>query len=254
MRKDLIALALVSALSAPLAASPVLAAPAPAPQAWDARCYFMRGLLGGALGYSRGMDTLAAKTTAIRCKGYVKPHWRSNEFVATAAANYKIDKLPVILGGHSVGADAVSDAAEKLRRQGVPVTLAFYYDPTSLVQPVPGNVGRAIEFRNNALFQLGQGWIRLSQQFRGTSQIYSKGISHTYLDDDPTVHSTTLCEIKTAIAKSPINICPVVGWTSSLPIISDLLSIVPSMPTAAPTPGVRAPVGDPRLTRSEPGG
>jgi len=263
MRQTLTAFAVVALLAAPVvptyAAVPKAAvtatAPAPKPQAWDGRFYLMRGLLGGALNYSRGMDTLAAKATNMRVKGYVKPHWRRSELVATAIANYRIDKLPVFFGGHSVGADEVSKAVAQLRAAGVPVAAAFYYDPTSLVQCTRGNVERAVEFRNTALFQLGQGYMTLCADFRGTSTIYSKSISHTYLDDDPVVQSSTLCEIKNAIAKSPINICPAVGWASSLPVIADILSIVPAMaPTAGPTPRSQIAPRSDRLTRVEPGG
>lgn len=203
-------------LAATASPKPVAAA---APKArFEGRHYSMRGLLGGALGYSKGMDTVAAKAQReANVKGYVKPHWRWREFVATAVANYKIDKLPIILSGHSVGADAVSTVAEDLRRQGVPVALAVYYDPTSLVQPVPSNVTRAVEYRQNALFQLGQGFITLSPGFKGSSQIYTKWIAHTALDDDPAVHSSTVCEIKAAIAKSPINLCPLTGGVLSMP-------------------------------------
>jgi len=245
-RRLLLALAIIGTLAGG-APAPVEAA---VPVKIEARCYFMRGLLGGALGYSYGMDVLAAKVAGVGCKGYVKPHWRWREFVATAAANYRRDGLPVFIGGHSVGADAVTSAAEALRRLGVPVTVAFYYDPTSLVEPVPTNVGRAIEFRNVALFQLGQGVVTLSPGYSGTSQIYSKAIAHVALDDDPTVHATTLCEIRDKIAKALINICPVVGWLATVPFVSGIPSIIPTTRAGAP----RVPVVQQYRMGPEPGG
>lgn len=200
---------------------------ASAASAYEARMYGMRGLLGSI--YSRGVDTVAARVqSTMDVKTYVRPYGQWRALAATAKANWKIDRKPVILYGHSLGADRITNAAEDLRRSGVPVMLALYYDPTPFVQPVPGNVSRAVEYRQNAFAQLGQGVIDLVAEFTGTSQIFTKRISHVALDDDPGVHNASVCEIRAALSKSPINLCPWLGGALGVPVMSRSSSSVSS--------------------------
>jgi thioesterase domain-containing protein len=45
-----------------------------------------------------------------------------------------------MLLGHSSGADYAIAIAERLKEAGVPVALAFGFDPTRIAGAVPGNV------------------------------------------------------------------------------------------------------------------
>ena len=149
-----------------LAGAFLLSAPAHAKSPYAARMYGLRGLLGGALGFSRGVDTALAKAKAHNVRVYIKPWYRWREIAATAKANHAIDALPVILIGHSLGADAVSWIAQALHADGIPVAATFYYDPTRNVRCVPDNVQVALGWRRTAMFNLGGGRIAMPR-FRG---------------------------------------------------------------------------------------
>ena len=160
--------------------------------AYDARMYGLRGLLGGALAFSRGVDTALEKAKAHNVRTYIKPWYRWREFAATAKANYRIDGLPVILIGHSLGADAVSWIAEDLRAAGIPVAAAFYYDPTRNVRCVPNNVQVALGWRRTAMLNLGGGRIAPCPGFAGDIERFDVHTTHTHLDDAQAVHAETV--------------------------------------------------------------
>ena len=61
-----------------------------------------------------------------------------------AAAQYKKDRKPVFLLGHSLGGNEVSDVAHCLKAKGVPVAFVFYYEPTPFVSCVPVNVSHVM--------------------------------------------------------------------------------------------------------------
>src|SRR5271170_6964069 len=67
--------------------------------------------------------------------------------IATAAAAWAEagDHGPVILIGHSLGADAVIAVAQAPDRYNIPVALLVLFDDTA-PHEMPGNVARAINF------------------------------------------------------------------------------------------------------------
>jgi len=91
------------------------------------KVYLLRGLLNI---FSLGMDDLAAKLErrGINAGVYEYGGWES--ICQEAAARYRAGGGPIILVGHSLGADAVVDMANKLGQMGVPVALVVAFDPT----------------------------------------------------------------------------------------------------------------------------
>jgi hypothetical protein len=155
------------------------------------RVYGMRGLFGGAAAYSWGVDEAVKKIVkATGGSGIVSPWWRSSQVAAQAIADYRKSKRPIILVGHSLGANEVSDVAATLARAGVPVAAALYYDPTPTVRCVPRNVKVAVSWRRTAPFNLGGGYIRSC----GKSKVTNINVqtSHTALDDHPQVHAGSI--------------------------------------------------------------
>lgn len=163
-------------------------------RAYEARMYGMTGLAGKALGFSLGVNTALGKVSAKfpTVKTYSRTHWQKRAVYETAKANYRIDKLPIILLGHSLGADAITDIAEWLRADGIPVAATFYYDPTPLVGCVPKNVQVALGWHNTALFQLGQGVITPCPGFKGDIEETGVRARHVVVDDLPELHAQTL--------------------------------------------------------------
>jgi hypothetical protein len=157
-------------------------------EAQNARVYGMRGLFGGVAAYSWGVDEAVKKIVkATGGSGVVSPWWRSNQIAAQAIADYKKSKKPVILVGHSMGADRISVVAAQLERAGVPVAAALYYDPTRTVRCVPRNVKVAVSWRRTAPLNLGGGYIRSCGQVK--VQNINVQTTHTALDDHPIVHA-----------------------------------------------------------------
>jgi hypothetical protein len=91
------------------------------------KVYLLRGLLNI---FSLGMDDLAAKLErrGINAGVYEYGGWES--ICQEAAARYRAGGGPIILVGHSLGADAVVDMANRLGQMGVPVALVVAFDPT----------------------------------------------------------------------------------------------------------------------------
>ena len=91
------------------------------------KVYLLRGLLNI---FSLGMDDLAAKLErrGVTAGVYEYGGWES--LCNDAAARYRAGGGPIILVGHSLGADAVVDMANRLGQMGIPVALVVAFDPT----------------------------------------------------------------------------------------------------------------------------
>ena len=97
-------------------ASPGAAQPQP-----RAHVYLLRGLLKI---FSLGMDSLAEELKGRDVDATVHGYSEWQTLADQAAADYKARKeAPIILIGHSLGADSVMEMAAYLGRKGVPVAL-----------------------------------------------------------------------------------------------------------------------------------
>ncbi|WAC26304.1 alpha/beta hydrolase [Ancylobacter sp. SL191] len=128
----------------PWAAAPVTAKPGqPLPSRADTHVYLLRGLFGV---FSLGMDSLAQELLE---KGYTSQIYGWDE------AQKVIDLIktrsqaghtgPVVIIGHSLGANAVIDIATTIQANSIPVDLGVTFDATD-PGPVPNNVAVFINF------------------------------------------------------------------------------------------------------------
>ena len=105
--------------------------------------YLMRGLLGV---FSLGMDDLAGKLNnqGFRATVYGYEVWQT---IADQIVQRRRDGHtgPVVIVGHSLGANATFDVADSLNGREVPVLLAVIFDATE-VRRVPANVSTFINF------------------------------------------------------------------------------------------------------------
>ena len=163
--------------------------------------YVMRGLLGGfPFKFSTGVDNAADKAAAAYNLTKTVKSWRTSYGMCELAYdNWRKDKKPVFLLGHSLGANEVSDVAICLKGRGVPVTFAFYYDPTPFVACVPDNVKFATSWRRSFPFDLGGGTIRRCNGSKKDIANITVQTRHTVLDDLPSVHDATLKRIGVAM-------------------------------------------------------
>jgi pimeloyl-ACP methyl ester carboxylesterase len=164
--------------------------------AYDARMYGMTGLLGRVFNFSGGVDTAMAEVVKKHptVKTYPRRHIDKWRVLETAAANYKRDKLPIILSGHSMGADAAIWIAHRLNERGIPVAAIFSYDPTPLVACVPSNVQVILSWRNTLPAQLGGGRVEWCKKPSDPSRMarYDLRDFHTNIDDRKDVHALTV--------------------------------------------------------------
>ncbi len=119
--------------------------------------YLMRGLLNI---FSLGMDELAGKLQARGIWAAVYNHTLADSVVDQIAARYRAgDHGPIILVGHSLGADAVMMMAQALDRSGVPVSLVVPFDGTDSYL-APQNVACVINLtqRRYAYMRPGAGF------------------------------------------------------------------------------------------------
>jgi hypothetical protein len=109
----------------------------------ETHVYLMRGLLGI---FSLGMDDLAGKLNnhGFRANVYGYEVWQTiaDQIVERRRAGHT---GPVVIIGHSLGANATFDVADNLNARNVPVLLGVIFDATE-VRRVPANVTAFINF------------------------------------------------------------------------------------------------------------
>ncbi len=156
-----------SAVAAPPQSPPAQSAPAkaepvkptrvaksakPAKVARDPQVYLFRGLANV---FSLGMDDMSKELTSRGIPNKVLNHANWPRVAADITAKYKANPKqtrPVVLVGHSLGANAVLVMSQQLVRNGVPVDLVVTFDPTTK-GPVSPGVRRYLN-----LYQSNNGW------------------------------------------------------------------------------------------------
>jgi hypothetical protein len=160
------------------------------PQARHGRIpvYLLRGLMNI---FSLGMDDLGEK---IKRRGYPVVVTNYSDWQAIAndiAVKYKSGwSGPIILIGHSYGADAVMLMGEALGKKGVPVNLIVPFDGTASYA-ASSNVQRVLNIyqRDYAKQTRGPG-------FHGElTNYYVKDIGHTEIDKAARLHNLVLSRL-----------------------------------------------------------
>jgi hypothetical protein len=129
------------------------------------RVYILRGI--GHI-WSGGMTELADE---LNRRGTTASAHRHSEWIDVAEEAIRLHKSdperwPVVLIGHSNGADMSINIARRLKAHKIPVALIVAYDPTRFSGDVPSNVHRFINLYQ-ATNLLGGGQIHPARDFRG---------------------------------------------------------------------------------------
>ena len=193
-----------SPAAAPATADPAIAAPEKPRRPAAVRTgggaghvYLLRGLLNI---FSLGMDDLAAKLQARGVAASVHNHADWQGIADDIAAKYKAGRHgPVILIGHSLGADAVMIQAEYLGKKGVPVALVVPFDGTGSYA-ASGNVARVMN-----LTQRDYAYMRRGAGFRGELQNIDvsrdAGIDHINIDKSGRLHNLVVNKVLGVIGR-----------------------------------------------------
>ncbi|HEX9237319.1 MAG TPA: thioesterase domain-containing protein, partial [Xanthobacteraceae bacterium] len=122
-----------------------------------AHVYLLRGLMNI---FSLGMDTLTGQLNRNGVYATVHGYGEWQSLADRAAADFKAGKEgPIILVGHSLGADAVMEMAAYLGRKGIPVAMVVPFDGTQSFA-ASDNVARVLNLtqRNYAYMRRGPGF------------------------------------------------------------------------------------------------
>ena len=179
---------LAAALMFALGASPSMAQP-------RAHVYLLRGLMNI---FSLGMDTLAAELNKRGVYATVDNHADWQMLAEEAATRYKAgSEGPIILIGHSLGADAVMEMANYLGQKGVPVALVVPFDGTQSFNAT-SNVARVLN-----LTQRDYAYMRRGPGFHGSLvNVDLSGdpkIDHLTIDKSPRLHARVISEVLSVI-------------------------------------------------------
>ena len=156
-----------------------------------AHVYLLRGLMNI---FSLGMDTLAEELSRRGVYATVHNHSEWQSLADQAAANYRAGKEgPIILIGHSLGADAVMEMAAYLGHKGIPVALVVPFDGTQSFQ-ASDNVARVVN-----LTQREYAYMRRGPGFHGSlanvDVSSDPNIDHINIDKSPRLHARVISEV-----------------------------------------------------------
>jgi len=157
-----------------------------------AHVYLLRGLLNI---FSLGMDSLAEELKGRDVYATVHSYSEWQTLADQAAADYKAGKeAPIILIGHSLGADAVMEMAAYLGRKGVPVALAVPFDCTKSFA-ASDNVAHVLNLTHGGSYA----YIRGGPGFHGTlanvDVSSDPSIDHINIDKSPRLHARVVTEV-----------------------------------------------------------
>jgi hypothetical protein len=163
----------------------------------ETHVYLLRGWFGV---FSTGLDSLADELRSKGIKAEAVGHLAWKSTVSNIVKDRASGKSgPVVLVGHSQGANNVIEMARLLEREKIPVDLLVTLAPL-LQDPVPGNVVRALNYYHSP------GWgapVIADAGFHGKLSNINLGgdigVSHIAMDKSPKIQA----EIERAILAVP---------------------------------------------------
>ena len=156
---------------------------------------------GGLNIFSTGMDVLAKELTA---KGYPAisdtfEDWRAQ--MAKVVAAYKAHPYPIIIIGHSYGADTALLMSYKLKEDNIRVALLVFYDLTDPGK-VPSNVDHVLNFRSSSATGINV-TVTGGAYFHGTiTNVTRADLNHLNIDKAEDLHKQTIDEIASLMGKA----------------------------------------------------
>jgi hypothetical protein len=147
--------------------------------------YLLRGFMNV---FSLGMDDLAVRLQAEGISAVVTNHADADLLTSQIMSTYSADHGPIILIGHSLGADAVVDVADALSRYNIPVGLLVLFDGTAPHQ-IPPNVVTAINYTKHFMINPAPG----SRGAVSNVDLSNDGsVDHLSIDKTPSFQSQVL--------------------------------------------------------------
>jgi hypothetical protein len=152
--------------------------------------YLLRGLVGEV--FSTGFYDLAERIRESGVDASVHSMYAPGNLAGEIIAKHRRAPEPVVLIGHSSGADAAISIAQRLRAANIPVALMFGFDPTPIAGRVPDNVGVFVNLYQKTNL-IGGGEAVGASNFRGrivnVDLRERREIVHITLDKSPVLHA-----------------------------------------------------------------
>lgn len=166
----------------------------------DTRVYLLRGLLNI---FSLGMDELADKLKQRGMKAEVYNHDSWQTVAIEIIDIYKRgEKPPIVVIGHSLGADALFGLTERLSSVNVPVALAVPYDPT-VSHEATKNVAYLMNFyQNNGFGRTVVPGPGFRGELKNIDLTKDESIGHGSIDKSARLHDITIAKIMEIAGKS----------------------------------------------------
>ena len=157
-----------------------------------AHAYLLRGLLNI---FSLGMDTLAKELKGHDVYATVHSYSDWQTLADQAAADYKAGKeAPIVLIGHSLGADAIMEMAAYLGRKSVPVALAVPFDCTKSFA-ASDNVAHVLNLTHGGTLTYMRGGPGFHGTLANVDVSSDPDIDHINIDKSPRLHARVVAEI-----------------------------------------------------------
>ncbi len=169
-----------------------LAVPAPAhaqskPNPNQPRVYLLRGLANI---FSLGMDDLAAKMRARGIDASVHSYVDLDTLTRFAIEQATVGKrrpTPVIIIGHSLGADAAVTMGNRVSDAGVPVPLVVTFDPVTPMTASP-KIGKVVNYYQAG----GSGKPVAGRQVENIDLTGAGALSHFNIEKAPELHNKVM--------------------------------------------------------------
>lgn len=174
----------------------------------QAQIYTMRGGLGGI--FSRGMNHLEdTLTNDYNLQASSTVWFRGNALKRQIVQNYKEKKLqgPIVLAGHSLGANEQIRIAEELNREHIPVALLITVDPV-IPAKIPSNVEHALNIYKPSFVPMLSGLRvkavdpeRVEVDNVNIEKIKAAYANHLTIDSNPVVQKLMVNQILASLNK-----------------------------------------------------
>jgi hypothetical protein len=165
----------------------------------DAQIYLLRGLANV---FSRGMDEMGAKLTADGFSPIVINHRGWQNAADTIARNHQNGRTaPIILIGHSLGANNAYRIARRLYGKRIPVAYLATFDPTHGFT-VPKNVRYFVNFyQNNGVGRRASFAASRHKEKVNLNLTTSPGLHHRNIDQSRRLQDIVLARIREVTAR-----------------------------------------------------
>ena len=156
---------------------------------------------GGLNIFSTGMDDLAEtlRERGVDARSVSHPSWRDT--AATIVERYRAKPAPVVIGGHSFGANAAILVAEYLGQNNIPVALVILFDPTERFK-APANVKRVVNFLSLDSTGLDFNVFANASYSGQVENIVLRDLNHLTIDNDKALQERAVEEIAKVVGAS----------------------------------------------------